>query len=203
MGRELVARESLLTDIAKGHHVLFAHLNLVLDFVKLGSISERVNDVFLAKVDLAKRVTWLQWFDAGFALPVILIDTIKLWRDVNVQKGLEHTMGADICWGLRVLIHTWAAFVIFDQFLLGHRLALDVGIENLELFERVPTLSITNTVHEFDISFEFVLLGHFTWDLFIALLAHVVRSSSNQLTRLIICEISLFVLHAEIEIESN
>ena len=112
-------------------------------------------------------------------------------------------MRADIRRSLGVLVHARAALVTFYQFLLVRRLALNVRIENLELFERILTLFIGSTVHGVDVSLQFVLLGHFTWDLFVAFLAHVVRSSSNQLTRLIICEIGLFVLHAEIQIESN
>ena len=54
---------------------------------------------------------------------------------------------------------------------------------------------IIGTVHELDVILDLVLFGHFTWDLFKALMAHEVRASSDQLTRLIVCEISLFALH--------
>ena len=52
MGRELVTGERMLADVAKGYHVLFTHLDLVLDFVKFWSVPEGVNDVFFAKVNL-------------------------------------------------------------------------------------------------------------------------------------------------------
>ena len=117
MSREHVSCESLRALVTYSHHILGPHFDLKLNLFKAGSLSVHgIHDAPLAEVNLIKGVAGLKRLDAGHALSVIFVDIIQLWRDVDIEQGLEHTMGANVCFGLGVLRHAGAAFVIFDLF---------------------------------------------------------------------------------------